>query len=309
MSVRSITIDGESATPSAWDATAVRSMSRADAAAVLLLSAGVVILTLADPKDALCYLLAFPIWIVSRDLGAFTGAVVAVCAVLFVGIVDMAGDAAFGPFGLLARAAVFAGAVATGAQVPRARVALEDLKAAKPLTRLLTVRPEIMRKPGALSRRELEILEMIATGAKNIDVAERFVISQNTVKSHVSQILKKLSAANRTEAALRYMELYGHPSGTNGNTATVEHAEQDEDTGQIGATSAVTATVSAVPQKDVAVLVLQDGRDLEVPVVEPLRERVDQGMSAIVYFDQRDRAVGWYLPAEELGVDLRHWAA
>ena len=28
----------------------------------------------------------------------------------------------------------------------------------------------------------------------------------------------------------------------------------------------------------------------------------------IVYFDQRDRAVGWYLPDEELGLDLRQWA-
>ena len=55
-------------------------------------------------------------------------------------------------------------------------------------------------------------------------------------------------------------------------------------------------------------LTLQDGRDLEVPLLEQIRGRVDVGASAIVYFDQHDRLVGWYLPDEEIGVDLRHWA-
>ena len=76
-----------------------------------------------------------------------------------------------------------------------------------------------MRRAEALSSRELEVLEMIATGAKNAEIADRFVISQNTVKSHVSQILKKLSAANRTEAAFRYIELYGAPSASAGDAA------------------------------------------------------------------------------------------
>jgi hypothetical protein len=53
---------------------------------------------------------------------------------------------------------------------------------------------------------------------------------------------------------------------------------------------------------------LQDGRDLELPLLDQLRGRVDVGASAIVYFDQHDRAIGWYLPDEEIGVDLRHWA-
>jgi hypothetical protein len=66
--------------------------------------------------------------------------------------------------------------------------------------------------------------------------------------------------------------------------------------------------VSAFPAKDKALLRLQDGRDLEVPLLEQMRGRVDAGTSAIAYFDQRDRVVGWYMPGEELGVDLRHWA-
>ncbi len=170
------------------------------------------------------------------------------------------------------------------------------------------MRPDINRRPEALSRRELEILEMLATGAKNATIAARFVISQNTVKSHVSQILKKLSVANRTEAAFRYIELYGTPTPENGDSPTVEADVAGNGNGQIGATSAVTAKVSAVRRKDKVLLTLQDGRELEVPLLEQLRDRVDLGASAIAYFDQRDRVVGWYLPGEDLGVDLRHWA-
>ena len=136
------------------------------------------------------------------------------------------------------------------------------------------------------------------------------MISQNTVKSHVSQILKKLSAANRTEAAFRYIELYGAPSPSNGSDSTRRSTlpGRRKARAQIGAASALRATVSALRRKDRVLLRLQDGRDLEVPLLEQMRGRVDVGTSAIVYFDQRDRMVGWYLPGEELGVDLRHWA-
>ncbi len=65
-----------------------------------------------------------------------------------------------------------------------------------------------------LSRRELQVLEMVATGANNAEIAERFVISLNTVKSHVSRILRKLKATNRTEAASVYIEQYGTPGST-----------------------------------------------------------------------------------------------
>jgi hypothetical protein len=76
----------------------------------------------------------------------------------------------------------------------------------------------------------------------------------------------------------------------------------------MSAASAIRATVSALPRGDGLVLTLQDGRDLDVPVLEQIRSRVSVGASAIVYFDHHDRTVGWYLPDEEVGVDLRHWA-
>jgi DNA-binding NarL/FixJ family response regulator len=56
-----------------------------------------------------------------------------------------------------------------------------------------------------LSRRELEVLALIAEGATNAEIAERLVIAPSTVESHVKRILRKLGARNRTEAAARYL--------------------------------------------------------------------------------------------------------
>jgi DNA-binding NarL/FixJ family response regulator len=52
-----------------------------------------------------------------------------------------------------------------------------------------------------LTRRELEILRLVATGRSNADIAEQLVISALTVKNHVSHILAKLHTTNRTAAA------------------------------------------------------------------------------------------------------------
>jgi NarL family two-component system response regulator LiaR len=58
------------------------------------------------------------------------------------------------------------------------------------------------QKPGGdLSRRELEVLELLVAGKSNPEIAEALTISLPTVKSHVSSILSKLGAANRAEAA------------------------------------------------------------------------------------------------------------
>ena len=53
-----------------------------------------------------------------------------------------------------------------------------------------------------LSARELEVLKLIADGASNEQIAEQLVISEKTVKSHVSNILSKLHVADRTQAAV-----------------------------------------------------------------------------------------------------------
>ena len=51
-----------------------------------------------------------------------------------------------------------------------------------------------------LTPREREILQLLADGLSNGDVAERLFISQETVKSHVRHILTKLEADTRTQA-------------------------------------------------------------------------------------------------------------
>jgi NarL family two-component system response regulator LiaR len=53
-----------------------------------------------------------------------------------------------------------------------------------------------------LSEREFEVLRLIAAGHSNSEIAEQLVISGNTVKSHVSNILSKLHLADRTQAAI-----------------------------------------------------------------------------------------------------------
>lgn len=53
-----------------------------------------------------------------------------------------------------------------------------------------------------LSEREIEVLRLIAEGCANTEIAERLVISEHTVKRHVSNILSKLHLADRTQAAV-----------------------------------------------------------------------------------------------------------
>jgi LuxR family transcriptional regulator, maltose regulon positive regulatory protein len=58
-----------------------------------------------------------------------------------------------------------------------------------------------------LTSRELEVLTMLAAGKSNQAIAGQFVVTLDTVKKHVSHVLGKLGAANRTEAVTRAREL------------------------------------------------------------------------------------------------------
>ena len=53
-----------------------------------------------------------------------------------------------------------------------------------------------------LTKREIEVLKLLAVGMYNKEVAENLGISERTVKNHVSSIFKKLGVADRTQAAV-----------------------------------------------------------------------------------------------------------
>lgn len=64
--------------------------------------------------------------------------------------------------------------------------------------------PAISSAPGAsLTRREQEVLRLLAAGASNQEIAQTLVIELPTVKKHVSNLLGKLGAASRTQAISR----------------------------------------------------------------------------------------------------------
>jgi LuxR family maltose regulon positive regulatory protein len=73
------------------------------------------------------------------------------------------------------------------------------------LARQSGLRTRSSRPPSqVLSPRELEVLELLARGFKNRDVAKALVISQSTTKVHVRHILEKLGVRSRTEAVARF---------------------------------------------------------------------------------------------------------
>jgi ATP/maltotriose-dependent transcriptional regulator MalT len=51
-----------------------------------------------------------------------------------------------------------------------------------------------------MTKRELEILELIAAGLSNREIAQRVFVSENTVKNHSSRVFEKLGARRRTQA-------------------------------------------------------------------------------------------------------------
>ena len=86
-------------------------------------------------------------------------------------------------------------------QVYRGESALHPLIARKVLDEL-QAGPERRLSDDPLTQRELEVLRLVAQGHENKDIAAELVISEATVRTHVSSILGKLHLASRTQAAL-----------------------------------------------------------------------------------------------------------
>lgn len=65
---------------------------------------------------------------------------------------------------------------------------------------------ETRREQLGITSRELEIMEAMAAGFSNREIAERLFVSENTVKTHAARLFDKLSARRRTQAVQRAKE-------------------------------------------------------------------------------------------------------
>ena len=69
-------------------------------------------------------------------------------------------------------------------------------------------RRHVQARPGGLTSREIEVLRLLGAGASNREIAGHLVITENTAANHVRNILMKIGAGNRTQAAI-YASAHG----------------------------------------------------------------------------------------------------
>ena len=98
----------------------------------------------------------------------------------------------------------------------RGETFLQPSVAAKVVAEFTRLSPQVSPPPARnaaqslvepLSERELEILAQVATGASNKEIATSLVITEGTVKNHLTSILGKLAVRDRTQAVLKAKEL------------------------------------------------------------------------------------------------------
>lgn len=94
---------------------------------------------------------------------------------------------------------------------------------------------ELIEPPASaeLSERELEILQLLATGLSNKEIAGQLFLSVNTIKVHLRNIFAKLNVQSRTEATLVAIQrgLVSVPGAANGEAATAPSAGPDQPIG------------------------------------------------------------------------------
>lgn len=75
------------------------------------------------------------------------------------------------------------------------------------LNRIKKNRERMVNTFHLLSRREIEVLELLGKGFSNAEIAEKLVITKGTVKNHVTHIFEKLDVKDRMQALIKYQEL------------------------------------------------------------------------------------------------------
>jgi DNA-binding CsgD family transcriptional regulator len=97
-------------------------------------------------------------------------------------------------------AAMFAGlGIWLGLKLTKKKEVLVVKEVLVPATQSFTLNEQRLKDLG-ITRRELEILELIAQGLSNREIANKLFVSENTVKTHSSRLFDKLSARRRTQA-------------------------------------------------------------------------------------------------------------
>ncbi len=79
--------------------------------------------------------------------------------------------------------------------------------------------------PEALTAREVEILRLVAEGQTNREIAGRLIVAVGTIKAHIEHILGKLGVADRTQAAVRGVELGLVPQVLNSGAQGIDREE------------------------------------------------------------------------------------
>ncbi|MGZ2426140.1 two-component system nitrate/nitrite response regulator NarL [Rhizobium laguerreae] len=68
------------------------------------------------------------------------------------------------------------------------------------------VEKTLLDSPASLTPRETEVMELVAEGLTNKHIARRLDLQEKTIKHHMTEILSKLGAGNRTEAAIKWRQ-------------------------------------------------------------------------------------------------------
>jgi len=92
---------------------------------------------------------------------------------------------------------------------------------ARKLMDAMRAAPDLARREpdrGDLSERELDVVRLVAEGMSNREIADRLVISDKTVKTHLTHILNKLNLVDRTQLAIHAIRtgIAGSPTGSSG---------------------------------------------------------------------------------------------